>query len=150
MRKKTTDLKRSCSSSAVAIHNACRAIIHGECTAALAGGVNVLTNPEWHQNLAAGGFLSQTGQCKPFDANCDGYCRGEAAGVVYLKKLSSAIADGDQILGQIAGTRVYQNHNCTAITVPNASSLSDLFTDVLDQAGIDPQNISVVEAHGTG
>ena len=140
----------ACSSSAVAIHHACRAIIHGECTTALAGGVNVLTNPEWFQNLAGASFLSPTGQCKPFDAKGDGYCRGEAAGVVLLKKLSSAIADGDQVFGVIASTRVYQNQNCTAITVPNALSLSDLFVDVLQHSRLEPQTISVVEAHGTG
>ena len=140
----------ACSSSAVAIHHACRAIINGECSTALAGGVNVLTNAEWFQNLAGASFLSPTGQCKPFDAKGDGYCRGEAAGAVFLKKYSSAIADGDQVLGVIAGTRVYQNQNCTAITVPNAVSLSDLFVDVLHQARLEPQTVSVVEAHGTG
>ncbi|KAK7733712.1 Type I Iterative PKS [Cytospora paraplurivora] len=140
----------ACSSSAVAIHYACRAILHGECTTALAGGVNVITHPEWFQNLAGASFLSPTGQCKPFDANGDGYCRGEAAGAVYLKKFSAAVTDGDQIFGVIASTRVYQNQNCTAITVPNALSLSDLFVDTLQQARLEPYTISVVEAHGTG
>ncbi|KAJ6094205.1 polyketide synthase [Penicillium canescens] len=140
----------ACSSSSVAIHQACRAILHGECSSALAGSVNVLTNPDWFYNLAGAAFLSPTGQCKPFDAKGDGYCRGEGAGVVMLKRLSSAIADGDQVLGVIAATRVYQNQNCTAITVPNAPSLSELFVDVVRQARLEPQNISVVEAHGTG
>ncbi|KAJ5634594.1 type I iterative polyketide synthase [Penicillium herquei] len=140
----------ACSSSGVAIHQACRAILHGECTSALAGGVNVLTSPEWFQNLAGASFLSPTGQCKPFDARGDGYCRGEGAGLVYLKRLSSAIADGDQVLGVIASTRVYQNQNCTAITVPNSLSLAELFGDVVEQARLEPQAISVVEAHGTG
>lgn len=140
----------ACSSSSVAVHQACRAILHGECTAALAGGVNVLTNPDWFYNLAGASFLSPTGQCKSFDARGDGYCRGEGAGLVFLKKLSSALADGDQVLGIIASTRVYQNQNCTAITVPNAKSLSDLFVDVVQQARLEPQTVSVVEAHGTG
>ena len=140
----------ACSSSGVAVHQACRAIINGECTSALAGGVNVLTNAEWFHNLAGASFLSPSGQCKPFDAKGDGYCRGEGAGVVFLKKLSSAIADGDQVLGVIASTRVYQNQNCTAITVPNAASLSELFVDVVRQARLEPKTISVVEAHGTG
>jgi acyl transferase domain-containing protein/thioester reductase-like protein/acyl carrier protein/SAM-dependent methyltransferase len=140
----------ACSSSGVAIHQACRAILHGECTSALAGGVNVLTSPEWFQNLAGASFLSPTGQCKPFDARGDGYCRGEGAGVVFLKRLSSAIADGDQVLGVIASTKVYQNQNCTAITVPNSLSLAELFRDVVQQARLEPQAISVVEAHGTG
>jgi acyl transferase domain-containing protein/thioester reductase-like protein/acyl carrier protein/SAM-dependent methyltransferase len=109
-----------------------------------------LSSPEWFHNLGGAAFLSQTGQCKPFDAKGDGYCRGEGAGVVYLKKLSSALADGDQILGVIAGSRVYQNQNSTAITVPNADSLSQLFVDVLQQSKLESQAISVVEAHGTG
>lgn len=140
----------ACSSSSVAIHHACRAIINGECTAALAGGVNVLTTPEWFHNLAGASFLSPTGQCKPFDVKGDGYCRGEGAGVVFLKRLSSAIADGDQVLGVIASTRVHQNQNCTAITVPNAVSLSELFVEVIQRARLEPQSVSVVEAHGTG
>ncbi|EED22651.1 polyketide synthase, putative [Talaromyces stipitatus ATCC 10500] len=140
----------ACSSSAVAVHQACRAILTGECSAALAGGTNVITNPLWFQNLAGASFLSQTGQCKPFDAKADGYCRGEGIAAVFLKKLSSAIKDGDQILATIAGSAVYQNQNCTPIFVPNAPSLSDLFRDVVGQARLEPKQITVVEAHGTG
>lgn len=140
----------ACSSSSVAIHYACRSILNGECSSALAGGVNVLTGPDWFYNLAGAAFLSPTGQCKPFDAKGDGYCRGEGAGAVLLKKLSSAIADGNQVFGVIRSTRVYQNQNCTAITVPNATSLSDLFRDAVRQARLEPQAVSIVEAHGTG
>lgn len=140
----------ACSSSAVAVHSACRAILSGECTAALAGGVNVMTSPKWFQNLAGASFLSPTGQCKPFDIKGDGYCRGEGVGAVFLKKLSSAVADGDQVFGVIAGTAVYQNQNCTPITVPNMASLSNLFGNVIRQARLEPNQISVVEAHGTG
>ncbi|KAI1102926.1 hypothetical protein F4804DRAFT_353299 [Jackrogersella minutella] len=140
----------ACSSSAVAIHQACRAITTGECTAALAGGTNIVTNPLWFQNLAGASFLSTTGQCKPFDAKADGYCRGEGVAAVFLKKLSAAVADGDQILGVVAATGVQQNENCTPIFVPNAPSLSDLFRGVTKQARLKPAQISVVEAHGTG
>lgn len=140
----------ACSSSAVAVHTACRAILGGECNAALAGGVNIMTSPEWFQNLAGASFLSPTGQCKPFDATADGYCRGEAVGAVFLKKLSSAIADGDQVYGVIAGSVVLQNQNCTPITVPNAVSLHDLFHTATRQTGLEPGQISMVEAHGTG
>ena len=143
-------LDTACSSSSVAIHTACRSILNGECTAALAGGANVITSPDWYHNLAGASFLSPTGQCKPFDSRCDGYCRGEGIGAVFLKKYSSAITDGDQILGVIASTKVYQNQNCTAITVPNAVSLSELFVDVVRQARLEPKEVSVVEAHGTG
>ncbi|KAI0964716.1 hypothetical protein F4678DRAFT_468269 [Xylaria arbuscula] len=140
----------ACFSSAVAVHQACRTIIGGECTAVLAGGTHVMTSPLWFQNLAGASFLSTTGQCKPFDAKADGYCRGEGMGVVFLKKLSSATADGDQILGVVAGTAVQQNQNCTPIFVPNVPSLSSLFSEVTKTARLTPGEISVVEAHGTG
>ncbi|KAJ5998815.1 Type I Polyketide synthases (Type I PKS) [Penicillium sp. IBT 35674x] len=140
----------ACSSSAVAVHSACKAILSGECTAALAGGTHVMTNPLWFQNLSGASFLSTTGQCKPFDAKADGYCRGEGIASVFLKKLSAAIDDGDQILGVIAASAVQQNENCTPIFVPNVPSLSDLFRTVTKQAGLQPSDISVVEAHGTG
>ncbi|CBF73494.1 hypothetical protein AN7903.2 [Aspergillus nidulans FGSC A4] len=127
-----------------------KAIITGECTAALAGGTHVMTNPLWFQNLAGASFLSTTGQCKPFDAKADGYCRGEGIATVFLKKLSAAVADGDQILGVITATAVQQNQNCTPIFVPNVPSLSDLFRVVVKQSRLQPSDVTVVEAHGTG
>ncbi|KAL2847834.1 polyketide synthase [Aspergillus pseudoustus] len=143
-------LDTACSSSAVAVHQACRAILHGECSTALAGAVNLMTSPDWFHNLAGASFLSPTGQCKPFDRDADGYCRGEAVGALVLKSYSAAVADNDQILGVIAASEVFQNENCTPITVPNAISLSALFRTVVKQAGLEPAQISVVEAHGTG
>ena len=89
-------------------------------------------------------------QCKPWDDKADGYCRGEAVACVFLKKMSTAIADGNQILGSISSTAVYQNENCTPVFVPNSPSLSYLFKDVVHRARLEPQQISVVEAHGTG
>lgn len=89
----------ACSSSGVAIDLACKALLRGECSAALAGGVNAITRPEWFNFLGAGSFLSSTGQCKPFDEKADGYSRGEGVGAVYLKRLSTAIEQGDSILG---------------------------------------------------
>ena len=89
-------------------------------------------------------------QCKPWDDKADGYCRGEAIACVFLKKMSTAIADGNQILGCISSTAVYQNENCTPVFVPNSPSLSYLFKDVVHRARLEPRQISVVEAHGTG
>ncbi|KAL4915049.1 hypothetical protein BDW62DRAFT_204027 [Aspergillus aurantiobrunneus] len=140
----------ACSSSAVAIHNACRDLLIGDCNAALAGGANVITDPLAFQDLAAAGFLSPTGQCKPFDDSADGYCRGEAVGFVFLKRLSDALADGNQILGCISSSAVYQNENHTPIFVPNSPSLSGLFHHVLGRGHVQPSEVSVVECHGTG
>ncbi|KUI69406.1 Conidial yellow pigment biosynthesis polyketide synthase [Cytospora mali] len=140
----------ACSASAVAIHTACRNILSGECTAALAGGVTTITDIHWFQNLAGASFLSPTGQCKPFDENADGYCRAEGVACVFLKKMSDAISDGSPILGCIRSSAVYQNQNSTPLFVPNTPSLSQLFRDVLKRAQLVPSDISLVEAHGTG
>jgi acyl transferase domain-containing protein/thioester reductase-like protein/SAM-dependent methyltransferase/acyl carrier protein len=140
----------ACSSSAVAIHTACRNLLSGECTAALAGGSNTVTNMLWFQNLSAGSFVSPTGQCKPFDDAADGYCRAEGLAFVFLKKLSDAVRDGNPVLATIPSTAVYQNQNCTPLFVPNAPSLSVLFADVMRQAGVTARDVSLVEAHGTG
>ncbi|CAI7652979.1 unnamed protein product [Penicillium glandicola] len=128
----------------------CRNILSGECTSALAGGSNTVTNMNWFQNLAAGSFVSPTGQCKPFDDNADGYCRAEGAAFVYLKKLSDAVRDGNPVIATIASSAVYQNQNCTPLFVPNAPSLSHLFKDVMRQAKVTANDVSLVEAHGTG
>lgn len=140
----------ACSSSAVAIHTACRDLLAGDCNAALAGGSNVITDPLAFQDLAAAGFLSPSGQCKPFDDRADGYCRGEAVGFVFLKRLYDALADGNQIFGCISSSAVYQNENHTPIFVPNSPSLSNLFKHVMRKSQVQPSDISVVECHGTG
>ncbi|KAL4930374.1 putative polyketide synthase [Aspergillus undulatus] len=140
----------ACSGSAVALHHACRAILNGDCTAALVGGANAITSPLAYDNLAGASFLSPTGGCKPFDKKADGYCRGEGFAAIYIKKLSDALAEGDQVLATIASTAVEQNNNCTPIVVPDAASLAGLFEKVTSRAHLHPRDITVVEAHGTG
>ncbi|KAL4814504.1 hypothetical protein BDW67DRAFT_192176 [Aspergillus spinulosporus] len=140
----------ACSSSAVAIQAACRALQTGECSMALAGGVSLYTSPNFYQNLAAASFLSPTGPTKPFDAKGDGYCRGEGVGLVFLKPLSAALADHDNIMGVIAAAAVNQNKNSTAITVPHSESQIELYRKVVSEAGLHPHDVSFVEAHGTG
>ncbi|KAL4869560.1 hypothetical protein BDV12DRAFT_196187 [Aspergillus spectabilis] len=140
----------ACSGSAVALHHACRAILSGDCRAALVGGANAITSPLAYDNLAGASFLSTTGPCKPFDAKADGYCRGEGFAAIYIKRLSDAVVQGDQILATIAGTAVEQNNNCTPIVVPDADSLASLFEKVTRRSNLHPRDITVVEAHGTG
>ena len=137
----------ACSSSAVALHSACRAIASGECSRALAGGANVITSPNLHQNLAAASFLSPTGATKAFDAKADGYCRGEGVGLVVLKRLSDAIAEGDNVLGVIAGSAVNQNSNESAITVPHSPSQVKLYRKAAALAGIKTRDVSFVVGH---
>nr|AOO87089.1 polyketide synthase [Alternaria alternantherae] len=140
----------ACSSSAVAIDAACKAIAHGDCTSALAGGVSLLTSPHFFQNLAAASFLSPTGPTKSFDARADGYCRGEGVGLVVLKKLSQAVQDGDHIFGTILATSVKQSSNKVPITVPYSPSHTALYRQVLRMAGVAAEDVTYLEAHGTG
>lgn len=127
-----------------------QALKNGECSLALAGGVNVITSPALFQNLSAASFLSATGASKAFDADANGYCRGEGAGLVLLKPLARARADGDSILAVITGSAVNQGSNCSPITVPVSSSQSALYKKALSISGIDPFDVTFVEAHGTG
>ncbi|KAI1407386.1 hypothetical protein F5Y13DRAFT_131466 [Hypoxylon sp. FL1857] len=140
----------ACSSSAVAIHHACKALQTNDCSVAIAGGVNMITSPTFYQNLAAASFLSPTGASKAFDASANGYCRGEGAGMLVLKPLAQAIADNDRILGTIAGSAVNQNSSCSPITVPDSNSQSDLYLQALSGGGVSPSDVTYVEAHGTG
>ncbi|KAH8203888.1 hypothetical protein TruAng_001952 [Truncatella angustata] len=140
----------ACSSSMVAIHRACRAILGGECPVAVAGGVSLMTGVSDHLDLSKAGFLSPTGQCKPFDVSADGYCRSDGAGLVVLKRLKHAEASGDQILGVITGTATNQGGMSSSIVVPHAPSLEELYHRVLQQAHMSPRHVSYVEAHGTG
>lgn len=140
----------ACSSSLVAVHSACRAIWSGECSRAIAGGTNVITCPIDYRDLKAAGFLSPTGQCKPFDTESDGYCRSEAVGVVVLKSLAAAVEEGDHILGTIVGSAANQNFNEAHITVPSSRSQVDLYRKVMDMSHVRPEDVTCVEAHGTG
>ncbi|KAK7993967.1 C6 finger domain-containing protein [Apiospora arundinis] len=140
----------ACSSSLVALNAACRAIWSGECSRAVAGGTNVFTSPFDYRNLAAAGFLSPSGQCKPFDAAADGYCRGEAVSVVVLKRLSDAIKENDNILGVVVGSAANQNHNHSHISAPQSDSQLDLYRRVIKLGGVEPEAVTYVEAHGTG
>jgi acyl transferase domain-containing protein len=116
----------------------------------VAGGVNILTNPRVYQNLAAASFLSPTGACKPFDAAADGYCRGEGAGIVVLRPLKDAIDNGDPILAVIAGSAVNQGSNKSPITVPDSDSQRMLYEKALSLSGVAAEEVTYVEAHGTG
>jgi acyl transferase domain-containing protein len=101
-------------------------------------------------SLSRAHFLSPTGQCRPFDATADGYCRAEGCGMFVLKRLSDAIAENDRILGVIKNTEINQSGNASSITHPHAETQQKLFDRLLTQSKIIPQTINVVEAHGTG
>ncbi|KAI1372052.1 hypothetical protein F4677DRAFT_278704 [Hypoxylon crocopeplum] len=140
----------ACSSSLVAIYQACQALRSGECTAALAGGVNIISSPDMYIGLSRAHFLSPTGQCKPFDSGADGYCRAEGCGLVVLKKLSQAIEEGDHIYGVVRGIGINQCGTAKSITHPDKDTQAALFRQVLSSSRTDPDSINVAEAHGTG
>ncbi|OQU98243.1 polyketide product template domain-containing protein isoform 1 [Cladophialophora immunda] len=140
----------ACSSSLAAINIACNSLWLGDCDTALAGGLNVLTNPDIFSGLSRGQFLSKTGNCKTFDDAADGYCRGDGAGTVILKRLEDAEADNDPILAVILGTGTNHSADAVSITHPHAGAQEYLFKKVLTESNLDPHDISYVEMHGTG
>jgi hybrid polyketide synthase/nonribosomal peptide synthetase FtdB len=140
----------ACSSSLVAVHLACRSLWSGESTVALAGGVNLMLTPNFTIAASQGGFLSPTSRSQAFDAEADGYVRGEGAGLVVLKPLADAERDGDTIYAVIMGTAVTQDGHTNGITVPNGESQKVAVRNALKDAGISPASVAYVEAHGTG
>ncbi|KAJ5676015.1 conidial yellow pigment biosynthesis polyketide synthase [Penicillium macrosclerotiorum] len=140
----------ACSSSMAAIHAACNSLWLGDCDTAIAGGVNIMTNPDIFAGLSKGQFLSKVGPCQTFDNDADGYCRGDAVGSLILKRVSDAEADNDNILGVIMSAATNHSADAISITHPHAGTQEILYRRVLSQAGVDPQEISYVEMHGTG
>jgi thioester reductase-like protein len=140
----------TCSSSLVAVHEACQALRLGECDMALAGGVNLMLAPYGFVLMSKFRALSPDGRCKTFDAAADGYARGEGAGVVTLKRLSDALRDGDHISAVIRGSAVGHDGRSSGLTVPNPAAQQQVINGALAQAHIAPGDVDYVEAHGTG
>jgi len=140
----------ACSSSLVAAHQACQSLSQGECHLALAGGVNLMLSPQLTLTFADAKMMAADGRCKTFDALADGYVRSEGCGVVVLKRLSDALADGDNIQAIIRGSAVNQDGLTNGLTAPNGNSQQDVIHLALAKAGVKPNQISYVETHGTG
>ncbi|WP_148294269.1 SDR family NAD(P)-dependent oxidoreductase, partial [Azospirillum sp. B506] len=139
----------ACSSSLVALHLACRSLRDGESDVALAGGVNLILSPGYMTMLSETQALSPDGRCKTFDARADGFVRGEGAGVVVLKRLSDALRDGDRVWALVAGSAVNQDGRSAGFTAPNRLAQEALIRRALDHAGMAPDRVGYVEAHGT-
>ena len=140
----------ACSSSLAGIHIACNALWRGDIDTAIAGGTNVLTNPDFTAGLDRGHFLSRTGNCKTFDDEADGYCRGEGVGTVIIKRLDDAIADNDPIQGIILSAFTNHSAESESITRPHVGAQRAIFKKMLNSAAVDPYDVSYVEMHGTG
>ncbi|RKH60321.1 non-ribosomal peptide synthase/polyketide synthase, partial [Corallococcus aberystwythensis] len=140
----------ACSSSLVAVHLACQSLLRGESTLAVVGGVNLLLSPAVTVNFTKAGFMAPDGRCKAFDAGANGYVRGEGAGVVVLKRLSQAVANGDAIHAVIRGSAVTQDGRSNGLTAPNRQAQEAVLREAHRSAGTTPGAVQYVEAHGTG
>ena len=140
----------ACSSSLVAVHLACQSLRTGESRLALAGGVNVILTPDPFVIFSRWGMMAPDGRCKTFDARADGFVRSEGCGIVVLKRLSDAQADGDEILAVIRGSAVNQDGASSGLTVPNGLAQQAVVRQALRVAGVEPADVAYVEAHGTG
>lgn len=140
----------ACSSALTAVHVACEHIMAGRCKTAMAGGVTVMITPDGFIGFSQAGMLSPEGKCKAFDASANGFVRGEGAGMVLMKKLSDAIADGDPIHAVIMGSAVNSDGHTNGISLPSPEAQARLVSEACVLAGIAPSQIGYVEAHGTG
>ncbi|WP_338865511.1 type I polyketide synthase [Myxococcus stipitatus] len=140
----------ACSSSLVAVHLACQSLRSGESSLALVGGANLILVPDGMVTTCKSRMLAVDGRCKSFDAAADGYGRGEGCGMVVLKPLSRAMAEGDNILAVIRGTAVNQGGHSSDLTVPNGLAQQAVIREALANGGLEPSHVDFIEAHGTG
>ena len=140
----------ACSSSMVAVHQACRSLQDGESDMALAGGVMLMLDQRLYASASGQGMLSPTGRCHAFDVEADGFVRAEGCGVVMLKRLDDAQRDGDRVLAVIRGTASNQDGRTENILTPSEDAQVAVFRAALANAGVDPATIGMVEGHGTG
>ena len=150
LRGPSVSVDTACSSSLVAIHLACQSLRHGESDIALAGGVSLMVTPDLMVSLSKVGFMAPDGRCKTFDDSADGFGRGEGCGVIVLKRLSDALADGDRVLAVVRGSAVNQDGHSTLLAAPNGLAQQDLIREALASAQLEPGRIGFIEAHGTG
>lgn len=140
----------ACSASLTAIHLACNSLRRGECAAALAGGINLITHPRQMVNLSQAGMTSEGLECRAFGADADGFIDGEGVGVVLLKPLAQAQADGDRIDGVITATAINAGGKTSGFTVPNPRAQANVVRSAFAEAGIKADGLCLIETHGTG
>ncbi|MFE9566760.1 beta-ketoacyl synthase N-terminal-like domain-containing protein, partial [Streptomyces sp. NPDC006487] len=138
------------SSSLVAVHEACESLRSGESEIALAGGVNLDVVPDGFVAATKFGGLSPDGRCHAFDARANGFVHGEGGGLVVLKRLDRALADGDRVLAVIRGSAVNNDGGGQSLTSPDPRGQEDVLRLAYERAATDPADVTYVEAHGTG
>jgi acyl transferase domain-containing protein/acyl carrier protein len=143
-------IETACSSSLIAIRRGMLSIRNGDCESAVVGGINTILMPEMHISFNKAGMLCEDGRCKTFSAQANGYVRGEGVGMLVLKKLSAAEADGDNIYAVLRGSAENHGGRSNSLTAPNPKAQAELLKTAYRKAGIDPRTVSYIEAHGTG
>ncbi|MBG0822235.1 type I polyketide synthase [Planomonospora sp. ID91781] len=143
-------LDAACSSSLVAVKLAVESLRAGSCDLAFAGGVNAILTPDHAIGFSQGSMMAPDGQCKTFDARADGYVRSEGVGIVVLKTLSRALADGDRIHALIRGGAASNDGHGESFMAPQAAGQAAGLEAAYRDAGVDPLSVAYVEAHGTG
>ncbi len=145
------NVQTACSSSLVAVHLACRSLLDGESDVALAGGVRVGVPRHEGYHYVPGGIASPTGECNPFDADARGTVGGSGVGLVVLKRLDDALADGDRVLAVIRGSAMNNDGaRKVGFTAPRREGQAAAISEALEAAGVEPASVSYVEAHGSG
>lgn len=139
-----------CSSSLTALHLACQSVRSGDCTMALAGGINLSVHPDKYLLLAQGNFASSDGRCRSFGDGGDGYVPAEAAGAVLIKPLEQAKRDQDRIYAVIKGSAINHGGEASGFTVPNQKAQEEAISEAIARSGVDAGTINYIEAHGTG
>ncbi|KAK2626256.1 hypothetical protein QTJ16_004518 [Diplocarpon rosae] len=150
LRGPSVTVSTACSASMVSIHLACQSLRSGEASMAIAGGANLFLSPEVFALLTNQNFLSPDGMCKSFDADGNGYARGEGAASILLKRAKDAIRDGDTIRAIVRGSGSNQDGKTPTMTMPNGAAQADLIRATYKSAGLDPAATHYCEAHGTG
>lgn len=140
----------ACSSSLVTVHLACQSLRSGESNLCVAGGINLILAPDSTISSAKTRLLSVQERCRSFDAEADGYTRGEGCGVVILKRLSDAVEHNDNILAVIRGSAVNHNGQSNSLSAPNGLSQQAVIRQALKNAGVSPAEVSYVDAHAVG
>lgn len=150
LRGGSVNVQSACSSSIVAIHLACQSLLNGECDMALAGG-SAIAVPHRTGYVQQQGITSADGHCRAFDAESTGTIFGSGAGVVVLKRLEDAVADGDQIYAVVRGSAVNNDGtNKVSFTAPSVNAQSEVIAEAIALADVEPSTIRYVETHGTG
>ncbi|MDA2810897.1 SDR family NAD(P)-dependent oxidoreductase [Nocardiopsis sp. RSe5-2] len=139
----------ACSSSLIALERACRQVA-AEGGTALAGGVNLLLSPHVFVAFSQASMLSPAGRCAAFSANADGFVRAEGGGMVVLKRLEDARADGDRVHAVLVGWGANSDGHTAGLALPSPEAQEELLRSVYDRSGTDPAGLVYMEAHGTG